>query len=156
MKNSKFLIFVSVFSLTVIIAGLFNHSKGLIKPSPNLTAYQVLNIQLQSLKNNKKLRNNLGIIQTYEFAHPENKKLTGPLQNFTRMIKSDNYSILLNHEKTKVGVIHQDQFHEVYLIQVTKGKKSENFLWTLITYIDENKNAFWYTVNVIPYSKVST
>jgi len=111
---------------------------------------------LQSLKNNKKLRNNLGIIQTYEFAHPENKKLTGPLQNFTRMIQSDNYSILLNHEKTKVGVIHQDQFHEVYLIQVTKGKKSENFLWTLITYIDENKNAFWYTVNVIPYSKVST
>ena len=95
-------------------------------------------------------------IQTYEFAHPENKKLTGPLQNFTRMIQSDNYSILLNHEKTKVGVIHQDQFHEVYLIQVTKGKKSENFLWTLITYIDENKNAFWYTVNVIPYSKVST
>ena len=55
-----------------------------------------------------------------------------------------------------MGVIHQDQFHEVYLIQVTKGKKSENFLWTLITYIDENKNAFWYTVNVIPYSKVST
>jgi hypothetical protein len=156
MKKFKNLIFASVFSLTVIIIGLFNHNKGLIKPSPNLSAYQVLNIQLQSLKNNKKLRNNLGIIQTYEFAHPENKKLTGPIQNFTRMIQSDNYSILLNHEKTKVGVIHQDQFHEVYLIQVTKGKKSENFLWTLITYIDENKNAFWYTVNVIPYSKVST
>ena len=79
MKNSKFLIFVSIFSLTVIVTGLFNNNKGLIKPSPNLTAYQVLNIQLQSLKNNKKLRNNLGIIQTYEFAHPENKKLTGPL-----------------------------------------------------------------------------
>ncbi len=156
MKNSKFLIFVTIFSLTVIITGLLSNNKGLIKPSPNLTAYQVLNIQLQSLKNNKKLRNNLGIIQTYEFAHPENKKLTGPLQNFTRMIQSNNYAILLNHEKTKVGVIHQDQFHEVYLIQVTKGKKSENFLWTLITYIDENKNAFWYTVNVIPYSKVST
>ena len=101
MKNSKFLIFVSVFSLTVIITGLFNHNKGLIKPSPNLTAYQVLNIQLQSLKNNKKLRNNLGIIQTYEFAHPENKKLTGPLQNFTRMIQSDNYSIYSTMKKQK-------------------------------------------------------
>jgi len=152
-KNSKFLIFVTVFSLTVIITGLFNNNKGLIKPSPNLTAYQVLNIQLQSLKNNKKLRNNLGIVQTYEFAHPENKKVTGPIQNFTKMMKSDVYSILLNHNKTKVAIIHQDKFHEVYLIQVNKNNQTRTFVWTLITYIDENKKPFWYTVNVIPYDK---
>ena len=153
MKNFKALIFVSIFSVTVGLIGFLNHNDNLIKPNSNLTAYQVLTIQLQSLKNNKKLKNNLGIIQTYEFAHPENKKVTGPIQNFTKMMKSDVYSILLNHNKTKVGIIHQDKFHEVYLIEVNKKDQTRTFVWTLITYIDENKKPFWYTVNVIPYDK---
>ena len=38
-----------------------------------------------------------GIEQTWNFAHPENKKNTRPLPNFKMMIKSRSYQILLNH-----------------------------------------------------------
>ncbi len=29
-----------------------------------------------------------GIIQTWEFAHPNNRKMTGPLESFKNMIKT--------------------------------------------------------------------
>ena len=85
------------------------------------------------------------------FAHPENKKITGPIKNFKKMIKSDPYSIFLDHNENKIETVHKDEFHEVYLVKVTKNNISKTFLWTLITYIDNNKNSFWFTVNVISY-----
>ena len=45
----------------------------MIKPSKNLSAYDVVKIQLEALKNNNKLNN--GIKQTWLFAHPDNKKI---------------------------------------------------------------------------------
>ena len=126
-------------------------SKDLILPSTKLTGYQVLVLQLQSLKNNTKLGNDRGIEQVFIFAHPENKKITGPIKNFKKMIKSDPYSIFLDHNENKIETVHKDEFHEVYLVKVTKNNISKTFLWTLITYIDNNKNSFWFTVNVISY-----
>ena len=38
-----------------------------------------------------------GIEQTWNFAHPSNKKNTGPLPNFKMMIKGNSYQMLLNH-----------------------------------------------------------
>ena len=67
------------------------------------------------------------------------------------MIKSDPYSIFLDHNENKIETVHKDEFHEVYLVKVTKNNISKTFLWTLITYIDNNKNSFWFTVNVISY-----
>ena len=150
MKNYKSLFFVLAFSLVLGIGSFQYQLKDFVQPNTTLTGYQVLALQLESLKNNKKLRQDRGIQQVYIFAHPENKKVTGPIDNFTQMLKSDTYSIFLDHKETKVAVMHQDQFHQVYLVNVTKNQQSRNFLWTLITYIDEKKNVFWYTVNVIP------
>ena len=44
----------------------------MIKPAENLTAYDVIKIQLEALKNNDD--NDAGIKQTWLFAHPDNKK----------------------------------------------------------------------------------
>ena len=150
MKNYKSLFFVLAFSLVLGFGSFQSQLKDFIKPNTKLTAYQVLALQLESLKNNKRLRQDRGIKQVYIFAHPENKKVTGPIDNFTKMLKSDAYSMFLDHDDSKVAVMHQDQFHEIYLIRVYKGKKSRDFVWTLITYIDNNKIPYWYTVNVIP------
>ena len=45
----------------------------LIKPNSNLKPFDVLMIQLNSLKNNNNPYNDAGIEQTWEFAHPINK-----------------------------------------------------------------------------------
>ena len=151
MKNFRSLYCLIAFTIITGLVGLHLKSNSLVKPSTKFTGYQVLQLQLQSLKNNSKLGNDRGIEQVYMFAHPENKKITGPIKKFNKMIKSDAYSIFLDHNESKVGLVHQDQIHEIYLVKVTKNSSSRNFLWTLITYIDDNKNSFWYTVNVVSY-----
>ena len=52
----------------------------LIKPNANLKPFDVLMIQLNSLQNNNVPFKDAGIEQTWEFAHPNNKKMTGPLK----------------------------------------------------------------------------
>jgi hypothetical protein len=65
---------------------LFNISVAkadLILPNINYEAFDVVQIQLLALKNNDKIYKNSGIEQTWNFAHPNNKKITGPLDRFT-------------------------------------------------------------------------
>jgi len=62
-----------------------------IKPDIKIDPYQVVIIQLNSLKNNDKPIIDSGIEQTWEFAHPDNKINTGPLEKFKKMIKGDAY-----------------------------------------------------------------
>ena len=57
-----------------------------IKPNNGIEPYQVVKIQLRSLKNNDDPFKNAGIEQTWEFAHPNNKKFTGPLEKFKNLI----------------------------------------------------------------------
>ena len=72
-------------------------SADLIKPNSKLDPFEVLMIQLNSLKNNNKPYKDAGIEQTWEFAHPNNKKITGPLDKFKEMIYSESYKILISH-----------------------------------------------------------
>ena len=61
-------IFISIF-----FVGLITSLKAeMIKPAENLSAYDVIKIQLNALKNNDD--NDTGIKQTWLFAHPDNKK----------------------------------------------------------------------------------
>ena len=60
-----------------------------MKPSKNLSAYDVVKIQLEALKNNNK--NDDGIKVTWLFAHPDNKKVTGPYERFRIMIYGQQY-----------------------------------------------------------------
>ena len=54
----------------------------LAKPNISLKPFDVLMIQLNSLQNNNVPYKDAGIKQAWEFAHPDNKKMTGPLEKF--------------------------------------------------------------------------
>ena len=69
----------------------------LINPSSLIKPKEVVEIQLTGLKNNDNKFKDSGIEQTWNFAHPDNKKNTGPLPNFKVMIKGRSYQMLLNH-----------------------------------------------------------
>ena len=79
MELKKYIIFIIILNFTN-----FLHA-DIIKPAENLTAYDVVKIQLTALKNNNKPSKNTGIKQTWIFAHPENKKYTGPYERFEKM-----------------------------------------------------------------------
>ena len=58
---------------------------------------EVIKIQLSGLQQNDLEYKDSGIEQTWKFAHPNNKRVTGPLSNFKMMIKSDSYGMMINH-----------------------------------------------------------
>ena len=98
----------------------------LIKPNANLKPLDVLMIQLNSLKNNNNPYKDAGIEQIWEFAHPNNKVFTGPLERFKKMIYSDSYKILISHENTKTIILKESPDKFVFKVYVlSKDKKKQ-------------------------------
>ena len=122
-----------------------------IQPAKNLTAYDVVKIQLNALKNNNKLSKNDGIKQTWIFAHPENKKFTGPYERFEKMILSNQYKILLNHTSHKISLITNSEDNYIYNIElITKNKKIYFYEWHLEKSTTEKCGSCWFTTIVSP------
>ena len=104
----------------------------LIKPNANLKPFDVLMIQLNSLKNNNNPYKDAGIEQTWEFAHPINKVSTGPLERFKKMIYSNDYKILISHENTKIIILKESTNKFVYKVYVlSKDKKKYYYIWQI-------------------------
>ena len=69
----------------------------LLIPNNSILPADVVKIQLVALMNNDKKFEDSGIEQTWKFAHPNNKKNTGPLPSLKMMIKGNSYQRLLDH-----------------------------------------------------------
>ena len=122
-----------LFKLIVFFFLFTNISNAdLIKPSSNLKPFDVLTIQLNSLKNNNDPYKDAGIEQTWEFAHPINKTFTGPLERFKQMIYSDSYKILISHQSNKTIILKESVNKFVYKVYVlSKDKKKYYYIWQI-------------------------
>ena len=79
-----------------------------------------------------------GIKQTWEFAHPSNKKFTGPLPKFINMLKSDSYKMLLNHLDSEViEVFRSNNKHGFEVTILGKDKNYYKFKWVVEKYYEE-------------------
>ena len=76
-------------------------------PNDKFSASEVVEIQLMSLQSNSD--QNQGIYQCWIFAHPNNKKYTGPFTTFVSMIKNKPYNILLNSKFFKIKVLSENK-----------------------------------------------
>ena len=104
----------------------------LIKPDANLKPFEVLMIQLNSLKNNNNPYKDAGIEQTWEFAHPINKVATGPIERFKQMIYSNSYKILISHENNKTIILKETPNKFIYKVYVlSKDKKKYYYIWQI-------------------------
>ncbi len=122
----------------------------LIKPNNNIEPYQVVKIQLRSLKLNDKPTKDNGIEQTWEFAHPNNQKNTGPLDRFKLMIKGKSYMMLLNHLDHKVVEINLSDTVALYEVTVLdQNKVYYKFRWQVEKYTKEGSlKGCWLTTFV--------
>jgi len=123
---------------------------GLIKPNSNLKPFEVLMIQLNSLKDNNNPYKDAGIEQTWEFAHPKNKVMTGPLEKFKKMIYTENYKILLSHENSEITILKETEDLSLYkVIVLTKNKKKYHYIWKVEKVLLEgNLKNCWMTTSV--------
>ena len=123
--NVKVLIFI----IYIIFAQSFAKAE-LIKPNNGIEPLQVVKIQLRSLKNNDQIYTDAGIEQTWEFAHPNNRKYTGPLEKFKNMLKGESFSMLLNHKEHKISEIFlSDDMATFEVIILDFNKEYFKFKW---------------------------
>ena len=122
----------------------------LVKPNNGIEPFQVVKIQLRSLKKNDNPKKDNGIEQTWEFAHPNNKKNTGPLDRFKTMIKGKSYKMLLNHLDHKVVEIKSTDLTALFEVTVLdKDKAYYKFNWKVEKYTLEGRlKDCWLTTMV--------
>ena len=140
------------FILIIIISLLFNFSAlaDLIKPNPDIGPEEVIEIQLEALKVNNLPYVDAGILQAWEFAHPQNRSFTGPLSNFTTMMKSDSYILILRHRKHNVIFVSKNGNTANYFVEIIdKIGNKYGFTWVVkkVQTVGKFKNC-WMTTGV--------
>ena len=120
-----------------------------VKPNSNIKPDDVIKIQLKSLMKNDVPSKDNGIKQTWEFAHPNNQRFTGPLDNFTKMIKGDSYKMLIGHIGHEISEIDNDNKKALYeVIILGPEKKYFKFRWQVEKFLEDGplKNCWLTTV----------
>ena len=144
--------------LTIVVFVLFINSTNSesIEPNEKLSPYDVVKIQLQALKNNN--QNDDGIKITWLFAHPDNKKITGPYERFRIMIYGQQYRQLLNHDSHKINLIMNTPNKHMFKIEIlTKDKKLLFYEWHVQKATEKNCIDCWFTSVVsIPIDQGNT
>jgi hypothetical protein len=117
-------------SLIIFFLSISISKAELIKPRSDIKPSKVIEIQLISLQKNDQNYKDSGIEQTWNFAHPNNKKATGPLGNFKRMIKGNSYQMLLNHlSHTITELGSSDKWAQFEVVILDKDKIYHKFNW---------------------------
>ena len=107
-------------------------------PNNSILPAEVIKIQLVALMNNDKKFEDSGIEQTWNFAHPKNKKNTGPLPNFKMMIKGNSYKMLLNHiNHTITELGSSDKWAQFEGVILDKEKIYHKFNWQVEKYTSD-------------------
>ena len=140
-----------IFSIVTILFLNTSYSNADLKSPNNLILpAEVIKIQLVGLMDNDKDFKDSGIEQTWNFAHPNNKKNTGPLTNFKMMIKGNSYQMLidhLNHTITELG--SSDKWAQFEVIILDKNKIYHKFNWQVEKYtMDGPLKDCWLTTMV--------
>ena len=122
-------------SLLIFLIFISTSKADLIKPDSKIEPFEVIKIQLNGLQKNDSTYKDSGIEQTWNFAHPENKKNTGPLPNFKMMIKGKSYQMMLNHlSHTITELGSSDKWAQFEVIILDKEKIYHKFNWQVEKY----------------------
>ena len=122
--NKKYL---KIFLFFIFFKFIFlsNSHSDVLKPNINISPKEVVKIQLNALMKNDSPYKDRGILQTWEFAHPNNQRYTGPIERFKTMLKGDSFSMMLNHKENKVVEIFKND--EVATFEVTILGSDKNY-----------------------------
>ena len=136
--------------LTLLLISISVSKAELLKPSSNIKPAEVVKIQLIGLQKNDLNFKDSGIEQTWNFAHPNNKKVTGPLNNFKRMIKGDSYQMMIDHlSHTITQLESSDIWAQFEVVILDKNKIYHKFNWQVEKYtMDGDLKDCWLTTMV--------
>ncbi len=143
--------FTPVLLISVLLLSIAGHAAAaeLISPDPALAPEEVVAIQLEALKHNDDPTPNTGIAQTFALAHPNNKRLTGPLPRFELMIRSPAYRPLLGHSAHQIERVTGNEMIVRFRVVVeTPNGDAVKYLWEVSRVRDGPDEGAWLTTNV--------
>ena len=135
--------------IILFIVNINSLNAKIIKPNSDIKPFQVVKIQLTGLMKNDKNYKDAGIDQTWEFAHPNNKAFTGPLDNFREMIKGESYKMLIDHSEHDIKEIYSNEKLAIFEVTVLDiNNKYFKFKWQVEKYLVNGplKNCWLTTV----------
>ena len=137
-------------TLIIFLLSISFSSAEILNPDSTISPKEVVSIQLSGLQKNDFEYKDSGIEQTWNFAHPNNKKVTGPLGKFKRMIKGASYQMMidhLSHTITELG--SSDKWAQFEVIILDKNKIYHKFNWQVEKYtLDGVLKDCWLTTVV--------
>ena len=92
---------------------------GLQTPDPAYGPERVVEIQLDALATNDSPTENAGIKTAYNFASPANRRSTGPLDRFVRMVESPRYAPMIDHVEATAGPMERDGTQATQTVTLT-------------------------------------
>ena len=121
----------------------------LVYPNPDIAPAEVIAIQLNGLQHNDSPETDAGIRQTWEFAHPRNRAMTGPLKRFTTMLKGPGYDVMLNHASHEIVPASSGEgWRQFDVFMETENGEVMQFAWIVEKVTDGRYKNCWMTVAV--------
>ena len=136
--------------LVIFLISISTSKAELLKPTKDIKPAEVVKIQLLGLQKNDQGYKDSGIEQTWNFAHPNNKKVTGPLDKFKKMIKGESYQMMINHLSHNITKLESsDKWAQFEVIILDKEKIYHKFNWQVEKYLlDGPLKDCWLTTMV--------
>lgn len=87
----------------------------------------------------------------WEYAHPDNKKITGPKENFRKMLLSEPYNSILNLKEysfTKTVATETNEHYEIKILADNNSYFEVTWVFELDKCPDSPLNDCWLTIAV--------
>lgn len=146
---------IKFFRLFLFIAlgyfGVLASANGteVVKPNPDIAPLEVVDIQLTGLQNNDNPERDFGIRQTWAFAHPGNRRMTGPYPRFAQMIRSPAYAQMIDHATHSIKLAKQGAgWQQFDVLMETNGGNVLFFSWVVEKVTEGEYQDCWMTTAV--------
>ena len=132
------------FSMQVSASG-----NEVVMPNPDIAPLEVVDIQLTGLQNNDNPERDFGIRQTWAFAHPRNRRMTGPYPRFAQMIRSPAYIKMIDHATHTITLAKQGEgWRQFNVLMETSGGNVLFFSWVVEKLTEGEFQDCWMTTSV--------
>ena len=136
-------------SLTACISINKSNSSDLV-PEPKYSPADVVQIQMNALKNHDSPYQGAGIEITYRFASPSNKVQTGPLERFKTLFDNPAYEPMLGYSTLEIGPTQNyGTSADVPIIITGQSGRKAAYIFRLKKQAEEPYQDCWMTSSVI-------
>jgi Domain of unknown function (DUF4864) len=142
---------LTLLAAALLVMTTLSWAQDVRTPDPALLPAEVVEIQLTALQANDAPQTDAGIAQTWAFAHPDNRRMTGPLPRFAQMIKGPLYRILLNHRSHEIKEVSRTDDQADFAVTVTSQTGEVfGYRWSVAKVADGENAGAWMTIAVSP------